>query len=137
MVSAPNSDRSPGRAARAAGLFLFALLFSAASHAAVHHFDIETPRSAVLGQPSPVTVTAKAEDGAAVRAHNEILIHLTTSKGTKTIEGKLSRGVARLSITFEDLGFVIVQVTDKNDDRITNSTAVRVLPNLATGGSRK
>ena len=127
------------RLARAAGRFSFPVLiafFAAAAamtaqaeDARVHHFEIRVPSQVRVDQPARFKITARLADRALAReAGPDLLVQMTTSRGTRTQEARLRRGEAEIDLTFDQLGLVIVQVTDKANPAVFNSEIVRVQP---------
>ena len=47
---------------------------------------------------------------------------------TITQEARMVRGTARVTMSFQDVGPAILQVTDKSEATLTNSLSISVLP---------
>lgn len=121
--------RTLGLAAALLLLLKFDLISVGAETGIVHHFEIETPATLLINEPAPIRVTARNEDGTMNRsAVMTLKIQRTTARGTRTTEASMTRGAAEMDLTFDELGLVILQVTDKADASLTNSNIVHILP---------
>ena len=99
-----------------------------------HHFSIARPSSPVVaGVPAEFEITARLDNNKInKKGDHKLLIQITSAQGaqpkTITREADMKHGVARVSLSFTDVGPTILQVTDKANAHLTNSTTVSVLP---------
>lgn len=99
-----------------------------------HHFSIARPSSPVVaGVPAEFEITARLDTNKInKKGDHKLLIQTTSVQGaqpkTITREADMKRGVAHIALTFADVGPTILQVTDKSNPNLTNSTTVSVLP---------
>lgn len=114
----------------------------AAEAPTTHHFSIVRPASPIIvGTPVDIEVTARLENNKInKKADNTVLIQMTSGRGaapqTLTQEAKLDRGLARVTVSFQDVGPVILQVTDKENAMLSNSASISVLPQPRQKGVR-
>jgi hypothetical protein len=126
--------------AKQLGLAVAALLLTAvapvasAEQPSTHHFFIVRPATPVIaGTPVEIEITARLQNNKINKkgAHN-LVIQTTSGQGghprTISTELGMKRGQARLTMTFNDAGPAILQVSDKADAALSNSASISVMP---------
>ncbi len=99
-----------------------------------HHFSIVRPPTAVItGMPVEFEITARLENNKInKKAENVLLVQTTSAQhgqaNTTDKETVMKHGVARVSLSFLNVGPNILQVTAKDNATLTNSASVSVLP---------
>lgn len=131
------------RAAVAAALLAAAVGSPAlAEEPVTHHFSIVRPASPVIvGTPVEIEITARLENNKLnKKAAHALLIQTTSVQGGQaqvaSLEADMKRGAARVTVTFDNLGPAILQVTDRDNAALTNSASFSVLPQPRKRGVR-
>ena len=99
-----------------------------------HHFSIVRPPAPVItGVPVDFEITARLEDNKInKKADGTLLIQTTNGQSgtSQTVdkEAVMKHGVARVTLSFLNVGPNILQVTDKANSTLTNSASISVLP---------
>jgi len=116
--------------------FLIAIAASSvrADQPITHHFSIVRPQTPVItGAPVEFEITARLENNKInKKAEDVLLIQTTSARGgranTTDKETVMKRGVARVTLSFLNVGPNILQVTAKENAALTNSASISVLP---------
>jgi hypothetical protein len=128
MVFTSYPNRKRARIALCALVFIgLALPIFAADP--THHFELKKTSAIFAGQETALLITAHRADGSFIsEAKNDISLTLTNGRGTTEARIQMKNGEGKLTTTFNEAGFVIVQANDRDNADLTMSDMIKVLP---------
>jgi len=110
------------------GMFLFISNTLSATENPLHHFEISTPNSPVIGEKADISITSHDAEGAQIDAGIKLLtVHLTSFTGNRELTAEMIKGKTDLSVPVSDR-LTIVQVSEKDGSSdVVNSAVIHAV----------
>jgi len=108
-------------------MFLFLSITLSAADNPLHHFEIFTPNSPVIGEKADISITSHDAEGAHIDSGKKwLIVHLTSFTGNRELTAEMIKGKADLSVLVSDR-LTIVQVSEKDSPDVVNSAVIHAV----------